>query len=262
MPTRRVILGAEPGEIPSTHLRTGVFQNSLNAVVQLEQNLPYVICVNTFAGGVRTINATPRATSDVGPAVVPFIVPASGLVNIPTSTFASIQDPNANGAVYWFFSDVPLPSTAGGSGGIIQKLDIPAASGETLTSNGMFGFGGAGGPFSATPKTTKVVVTMSGSFGISSGTNLATFQVSCQMAFGTGTAPVNGAAFTGTTFGGISQLNETSGAAGSFDELEVPFSLTGVATVVAGTTYWFDLQGAISEGTETIYCLPEFVLIE
>jgi hypothetical protein len=259
-PTTRVVIGARPGEIPSSHLESGKFDSLADAVVVIKQNLPYICFINTGAGS-HNLTFTPRAQGGVAVASPNVGIVSGGQFSMPTSVFATVQELSQSGEVFWFYSDVPLPRVAGGSG-IITKLDIPAASGETLTANGMFGFGGAGGPFSMTPKTSKVVVTMSGSFGISSGVNLATFQVSAQMAWGTGTAPVNGAAFTGTTFGGIAQLNETSGAAGSFDELEVPFSLTGVASVGAGTVTWFDLQGSISEGTETIYCLPEFVLIE
>jgi hypothetical protein len=64
-----------------------------------------------------------------------------------------------------------------------------------------------------------------------------------QIAFGTGTIPVNGAAQTGTTTGGDVKFLNGSGnqaAAG-----KAPFSLQSIVSgLTVGTTYWVDLQAA------------------
>ena len=63
--------------------------------------------------------------------------------------------------------------------------------------------------------------------------------------FGTGTAPINGAAVTGTRIG-PSAADYVAGDATVFTD---PFTITDILTLVAGTTYWFDLCQASSAAT-------------
>jgi hypothetical protein len=64
-----------------------------------------------------------------------------------------------------------------------------------------------------------------------------------QIAYGTGTAPVNGATQTGITTGSIIRYLNSSGNQGA--NSKVPFSIQSIVTgLVAGTSYWIDLQGA------------------
>lgn len=70
--------------------------------------------------------------------------------------------------------------------------------------------------------------------------------------FGTGTAPINGAALTGTAIGSRPQFTEgdANGLLGvNYIEPRFPFSLTGAVSLVVGTTYWFDLSQAIVTGS-------------
>lgn len=61
--------------------------------------------------------------------------------------------------------------------------------------------------------------------------------------YGTGTAPTNGAASTGTSLG--AQIVGTSDANGS----TIPFSAGGIITgLTPGTAYWFDLILAVNGG--------------
>lgn len=68
--------------------------------------------------------------------------------------------------------------------------------------------------------------------------------------FGTGTAPTNGAAATGTTIGNASTFYPTPNA----NNIYVPFVTQGiVAGLTTGTAYWFDIdQYSTTSGTTTM----------
>src|SRR6185295_1321536 len=68
--------------------------------------------------------------------------------------------------------------------------------------------------------------------------------VDVQARYGTGAAPANGAAATGTTLGGLIRYNPTTAANA------VPFTVGGVITgLTPGTAYWFDICLAVTVGT-------------
>jgi hypothetical protein len=69
-----------------------------------------------------------------------------------------------------------------------------------------------------------------------------------QICWGTGTAPANGAALTGTAIGSVQAFTSPSAAG------KVPFCLTAVLTgLTAGTAYWIDLAvAAVGGGTATV----------
>jgi len=75
-----------------------------------------------------------------------------------------------------------------------------------------------------------------------------------QMSFGSGSAPANAAAASGTVFGSAPVQMITSAGGGA---QSIPFTATGIATgLVASTTYWFDIQlAAITGGTASIQSL-------
>ena len=65
--------------------------------------------------------------------------------------------------------------------------------------------------------------------------------------FGTGAAPTNGTAATGTSLGATRQ--NTSAANGNL----LAFTINGIATgLTAGTQYWFDVDVLGSAGTSTV----------
>jgi hypothetical protein len=106
---------------------------------------------------------------------------------------------------------------------------------------------GLGGTVSFTPnKSGVLVVAFSGSIANSTASDGAQTGIR----YGTGTAPTNGAALTGTAAGAKPKVvNNASTAA-----LKVPFSITVVITgLTFGAAYWFDLSLArISGGTATV----------
>ena len=55
--------------------------------------------------------------------------------------------------------------------------------------------------------------------------------------YGTGAAPANGAAVSGTRFGAAADLSTQAQAAGA----GVPFALTALLSLTPGTAYWFDI---------------------
>lgn len=102
---------------------------------------------------------------------------------------------------------------------------------------------GLGSTCTYTPAGTgKVLVTVTGTCQATGATNAA-ISVGCRR--GTGTAPANGAAVTGTRFGAVAdqQLRSTNTSTG------VGFAFTGLLTLTAGTTYWFDITLAALTAT-------------
>jgi hypothetical protein len=134
------------------------------------------------------------------------------------------------------------PTGAGvGKGAAAQVGPIPTIS-VTSTSFAMCGLGYSG-PFVFTPtQTGRVEISISASLLIPTNGSLG----ECTLAYGTGTAPSNGAAASGTLVGGIAQL--TADAANS----RAPFSVSAVLTgLVLNTQYWVDLQALNTTGGAT-----------
>ncbi len=104
----------------------------------------------------------------------------------------------------------------------------PADPTSTSSTSGvMMGIAG-----SITPTISgKVMIVISGD--LKNGTNNGNTTV--QLRYGTGAAPTNGNALTGTAIGG--QVNMTAAATSQ----RVPFSCNAIVTLTVGTTYWIDL---------------------
>lgn len=122
----------------------------------------------------------------------------------------------------------------------------PAA--PTATSSTTLVMGGLGATFSITPKSSGLV-----SVSIVGQMWTTTAGVQCAVAgrFGTGTAPANGAAASGTAWGsnGTFIVTPPSTAAG------VPFAFEDIVTLTPGTTYWFDLAYSTTADTSQ----PRFI---
>jgi hypothetical protein len=79
-------------------------------------------------------------------------------------------------------------------------------------------------------------------------TNTAVVSVTIGGRFGTGTAPTNGAAVTGTRFGvGATDWVTRSALAG----VGVPFVLQDLLTLTPGTAYWFDIALSTATAADT-----------
>lgn len=104
---------------------------------------------------------------------------------------------------------------------------------------------GTGTTCKITPASTgKVQVTITGLVF----TNTAAVNLTFGARFGTGTAPANGVAVTGTRWGsGTTDLTTRSAALA----VGVPFALTDLLTLTPATAYWFDIALLTSAGADT-----------
>lgn len=105
-------------------------------------------------------------------------------------------------------------------------------------------------------KSGKVLVVISGN----AASSLANDGITIDARYGTGTAPINGAAVTGTRF---SQARTVTAVLANTDSY--PFALNDIVSLTPGTAYWFDLSVlAITGGTASVtnlsYSLVEFPL--
>ncbi len=113
----------------------------------------------------------------------------------------------------------------------------------TLTASATYVHMGLGATASITPVLAgRICFTITGDIASTNGNSATT-----QLSFGSGSAPTNGTAFTGTQVG--SQVVQTA----LTGYLVTPFSLTAVVTgLVVGTAYWLDLVLKSSSGNATV----------
>jgi hypothetical protein len=123
---------------------------------------------------------------------------------------------------------------------VSYKPSNPA--GTTSTTAVMMGLGAT---CTFTPNTTgKVRVTICGTWYSNAGPDQGTISGR----YGTGTAPANGVASTGTRFGTGSSDWTIKAASSGFG---VPFSFTEILALTAGDTYWVDLAESVTSGATT-----------
>jgi hypothetical protein len=146
-------------------------------------------------------------------------------------------------------ADLPA-ATTGAQGAVV----LPAASAgfapsnPTGTSNSSTGvMMGLGSTIAYTPTGSgKVLINLAGVAAMSAGA-AGSFTVGAR--FGTGTAPTNGAAATGTAFGPASDMQvrcaNVSAAAGT------PFAIPARLSLTPATAYWFDILVIQAVGTNT-----------
>jgi len=132
------------------------------------------------------------------------------------------------------------------SAGALATHTAASPTGTTSTTAVMMGAGGTITPVLST----RVIVTISGQMANATAGDGATIDIR----YGTGTAPVNGAAVIGTLVG-IAQT-ATSVTAAQKSGFSISYPITGL---IVGTTYWFDISlMAITGGTATIAGVTAF----
>ncbi len=111
-------------------------------------------------------------------------------------------------------------------------------AGSTSTTGVMMGLAG-----SITPATTgRILFMITGDVG-NTGNAIT---VTIQLYQGTGSAPANGAAITGSAVGGAQKFITAAAAQ------KVPFGVCALVTgLTLGTAYWFDVSLASSSGAQT-----------
>jgi hypothetical protein len=117
---------------------------------------------------------------------------------------------------------------------------------------------GMGATATYTPEVSGDVIVVFSAFGVASA---ASDTMTYSPRYGTGAAPANAAALTGTAFGGAEEPSERPVAAGG-----LPIAVSDRLSLVAGTAYWFDcaiaagtaiLTAQVTDATFTIFELPK-----
>jgi len=118
------------------------------------------------------------------------------------------------------------------------NVQLTSASPAAPTATSPYKMQGLGATITPT-KSGNILVIISGTIGTTSTTAAAGIQY--QLSYGTGTAPANAAALTGTQVGQVQKYTNPATATAIAD-VAVPFTTQAVITGLAvGTTYWIDL---------------------
>lgn len=119
----------------------------------------------------------------------------------------------------------------------------PSPASPAATSSATLQMMGLAVPFTPASTAPRVLVIVTGV----AATATAAASVTVGGRYGTGTAPANGAAVTGTRFGpSADAVLGPAAAAGA----GVPFTVTDVLTLAPGTAYWLDLAVATGNASD------------
>jgi hypothetical protein len=203
--------------------------------------VPTITCLKTN-GATLTAVATASAVNGITLAMEAQAA-ANTMRGNPTGATANVQD-------------VALPSCAGAGNYLawaagtgftcvrpVAALAVKPANPAATTSTTLV-MAGIGGAAAITPAATgRLLVTISGDAYPST----AATDVTIGLYYGTGGAPANGAAVTGTALGNAIKFRPSSLNAGN----GIPFSLTFVAAgLTVSTAYWIDLALDTSAGAD------------
>jgi hypothetical protein len=139
---------------------------------------------------------------------------------------------------------------------VVTTLSTPLnPTGTSSATVVMMGLSNLNSALIITPQVTgRVLVQINGVIAQSTTADGAIFDIR----MGTGTAPANGAAPSGTVYGGQMSMTFLTGV------LKVPFSITALVTgLTVGTAYWIDIDLArVTGGTATMtqVCVSAFEL--
>lgn len=170
--------------------------------------------------------------------------PVAGGDQVPTEFFyaqdGTWRQPRADSLL----AGTVLPVANGGTGAsvarayVTNKPNDPA--GTTSATLVMMGLGSA---WTITPTSTgKTLVIVTGEVTTAVGAVAATVGGR----YGTGAAPANAAAVSGTAFGGKADFTTTTAGAG----VKAPFAVQEILTLTVGTAYWFDLALATANASD------------
>lgn len=232
------------GSLPTTSFTDNLSANS-GGVQSGATAITTVMARFTTVGGAGFSAVLPTAAAglyitviNAGANTLAIFPAGSDQINtLPASAAFQLQP----GGVCTFFTTVTSKwHTIASQNATIAGATPSAPSGTTSTTQVM-----TGAIASLTPNaTTRALVTVTGMMTNTNG-NGATAQIR----FGTGTAPVNGAAASGTAVGAAVTFTAITGV------LTGPFALTALITsgLTIGTAYWFELgQAAVTGGTATL----------
>lgn len=211
-------------------------------------------------GAFQCINCYGIVLGDVGNAFIDAAADFIGSVTVTGSRFFAASartQPNVSASSAKIFVDPEsfganmvqgFAGLVGGNRNMLSSAN-PAttlqtsASNPTGTTSATGVMMGMGGTCKITPSSTgRVQVWFIGDDTNSSGSTPTNTR---SVRYGTGTAPANAAALTGTSFGNNTQIVST--ATGTYS-----FHLGGVAFLTVGTAYWFDMGLGTNGGTASL----------
>jgi hypothetical protein len=171
-----------------------------------------------------------------------------GLINLNGAAKAHISECGAGLTVDNPASDTviigPAATTSGIGAGLPPAAPAVATSAApTGTESTTLVMCGIGQPFTPSGSGIVLVVATGGVINSTSGANTEVIG-----RYGTGTAPANGAAVTGTAWGAGATPTWTGPGATTKQDA---FALTDILTLTPGTAYWFDLAQASTSGSVT-----------
>lgn len=171
---------------------------------------------------------------------------AAGTVSAASRTLSGMF--TAIGSTNFALAMIPGPGAAGTpTFRAMVNADLPsAATAQAQPSNktapastSVFAMQGLAGAITPT-RSGKVLITVSGTVIAPTGTTVDN-GIAYQISYGTGTAPVNAAALTGTQVGTV-QTSTQAVASTAAADVNVPFSTSVVVTgLTLSTAYWIDL---------------------
>lgn len=200
------------GNLPAWNNATGTLLNDSGIPAA---NVP----TSSTSGDLTSFSNT---TGKLGDSAIPAAnFPVSGTVANHIATFNNTTGKIQDGG----FALTSIPS---GRGAILAAS--PANPSSTTSTTGVMM--GIGSTCHITPSfSTRIELTILGT----QGNITAADGAKAQIHYGTGTAPANGAAPTGTSIGGFAEVDSSN---------STPFSLSFIVTgLTVGTAYWFDLDG-------------------
>ncbi|HTA83602.1 MAG TPA: collagen-like protein [Bacteroidia bacterium] len=177
----------------------------------------------------------------------------AGAILAGTATANKVLQSGASGAPTW--STATYPATAGTKGNYMvsdgtnfistgpnaSQTNVASPTGVNRTAALMQGLGATITP-GASGKILVVISAQIANSTLNDGGRI-------QLYYGTGTAPANGAAVTGTAVGGTIEYGDVK-TAGNFYPISTNVIITGLTT---GTTYWVDLSLiALTGGTASL----------
>jgi len=161
--------------------------------------------------------------------------PVSGGDAVPTEMFlaadGTIRQPRADSLLPGTY----VPVANGGTGvGVARAYLANKPNNPTATSSATAVMMGLGSAWTITPTSAgKTLITVVGE----ATTATAAVSLTVGARYGTGTAPTNGAAVSGTAFGAKADFTITAPSTGVL----VPFAFTDILSLTVATAYWFDL---------------------
>ena len=234
--TKRLLLA-----VALSLLSAPTWAGSAGKLAKFASTSTIVNSIMTETGSTVTVNGTMQALTLAGNgSLVTNISSATHSLTASTSTYAvnsgtATYAVNSGTATYSVNSGTAAYATTTPTGAAPAYFQPGNPTNITSTAFQMFGLGGT---LKITPlKTGKVRFTISFFPGGVGATATNSFKIS----YGSGAAPVNGAAATGTVIGGT----YSGGAIVSVSATPAAVTRNVVVTgLSAGTAYWFDVQGA------------------